>query len=615
MDPKIIKKTKDSLGKIITKPPLTEKLLSKPPFRFLHDIITEVIRNTGFLKGLLTAEEKDSKQVTNREAKVAFLQKIIGCVSLVHGSALSVKPSKVVAGQEPEKTNELLQVIARCIRKNMSSDEAVKEILTGKSGNERGQKEVELDKKAKKEKEASSNKKHRDNDEKIEAKSQDDLKDKEKKEERHRRHKEKERSSEHREKSRHREDRERSKHREDRERSKHREDRERSKHREDRERSKHREDREKSKHRKDRERSKHGEEKKQSEEKQNESLKTIEDKSSKTSADREAEKRQREQRREERKKRREKVGDTTEGEKIERKKEEMNETPEIEQTVRNQRPASAKGQRRRPQTRSGRSENEENEPIKAESRKLVRPPSARPSAPRIRRNAPMTADERVESLDQDKSAPIIIDREEKMTLSDDEDAQFVVQEDKTLQDSSLLPAALTSPADEIIDPENHGGLVRKILDTKKEIESSAAKQQQGNKPHSVEIQQQPNVLSAQQLKERQLVVKEIEHLRECVQKLCQSSAPLARLIDYSQEDMDAMQNELNMWKKENKQHDAKIKEDNKITSVSIEPLKAELEDLEQAIVVYRTQMSATKSNIIRNEEKIQKMLTAVATQT
>lgn len=81
VDLKIIKKTQQVLGKYVKKPPLTEKLLSKPPFRFLHDVIVAVIKNTGFLNEIFNQNELIADNVKERDAKLAFLNKLIDAVS------------------------------------------------------------------------------------------------------------------------------------------------------------------------------------------------------------------------------------------------------------------------------------------------------------------------------------------------------------------------------------------------------------------------------------------------------------------------------------------------------------------------------------------------------
>lgn len=51
-----------------------------------------------------------------------------------------------------------------------------------------------------------------------------------------------------------------------------------------------------------------------------------------------------------------------------------------------------------------------------------------------------------------------------------------------------------------------------------------------------------------------MVTKEIERLRSSIQLVCRSSLPLGKIMDYIQEDMDAMQAELLSWRRENKEH-------------------------------------------------------------
>ncbi|XP_067136520.1 TRAF3-interacting protein 1-like [Centruroides vittatus] len=131
IDSRVIKKTQDALGKIIKKPPLNDKLLKKPPFRFLHDVITNIIKTTKFFDGLYTPDEMVSENVKEKEKKIAFLQKAIDVTIMVTGENLTVKPTKIVSGHEAEKTNELLQAIAKAIVHKKDSSEAVQKVLNG----------------------------------------------------------------------------------------------------------------------------------------------------------------------------------------------------------------------------------------------------------------------------------------------------------------------------------------------------------------------------------------------------------------------------------------------------------------------------------------------------
>merc|ERR1711966_555800 len=103
-----IEGTQQTLGSLITRPTLTGKCLKKPPFRFLHAVISEVIRATGFGEGLYNSSEQDAESIGDKQAKLDFLNKMISCVSFALAERLDVSASKIVCGLEPEKTNGFL---------------------------------------------------------------------------------------------------------------------------------------------------------------------------------------------------------------------------------------------------------------------------------------------------------------------------------------------------------------------------------------------------------------------------------------------------------------------------------------------------------------------------
>ncbi|XP_040494455.1 TRAF3-interacting protein 1 isoform X4 [Ursus maritimus] len=619
MNAAVVKRTQEALGKVIRRPPLTEKLLSKPPFRYLHDIITEVIKVTGFMKGLYTDAEMKSDNVKDKDAKISFLQKAIDVVVMVSGEPLSAKPARIVAGLEPERTNELLQRIGKCCLSKLSSDEAVNRVLAGEKGDLKGRtsltsKSQELDNKNAREEEPRG---HKDKEEKRNSEinersiSRDRKQKEEMKEESRAREKDKEKEKEKTKEN----DRDRHK---DPERDKHREgERERARNRAKQDRDRGNRDRDKDL---DRERERRNEGGKEKERWKDRERERERDKARDRDRDRRKVKDGEHSRDPEKEKSREhdkpEKKSSSSGE-VSKKlpdgslKDSRAET-ETEISIRASRSVTTKASKRRSKNSMEEGEAGPSGPEKpevsesselpselpADIRRIPRPGSARPAPPRVKRQ------DSVEALTPDRAgsgrivASVIVAAQDS---DSEEDDQFVVDAAPQLPEVSELEMV---PTVDVEDEEKHGGLVKKILETKKDYEKLQQSPRPGEKEKSL-------VFESAWKKEKDIVSKEIEKLRASIQTLCKSALPLGKIMDYIQEDVDAMQNELQLWHSENKQHAEALEKEQSITDCVVEPLKAELAELEQLIKDQQDRIYAVKANILKNEEKIQKMVYSI----
>lgn len=89
----------------IDKPKMTEKLLGKPPFKYIYDIITETSKKTNFAQGLYEGDELKPDYYGEKSRKINYLTKMIALVEAMEGKKVQANPQKIVAGMEPELTN------------------------------------------------------------------------------------------------------------------------------------------------------------------------------------------------------------------------------------------------------------------------------------------------------------------------------------------------------------------------------------------------------------------------------------------------------------------------------------------------------------------------------
>lgn len=127
-----IKECQRELQPMFAKPKLKSRLLTKPPFRYIHDIIIAIIDTTNFpASAYFTGDELDSNTFKEKKnEKLAFLDKLIVLVNS-YGNSVQVDARKIVAGLEPASTLQLLVEFGRLSKKGVDAESLSRLPTTG----------------------------------------------------------------------------------------------------------------------------------------------------------------------------------------------------------------------------------------------------------------------------------------------------------------------------------------------------------------------------------------------------------------------------------------------------------------------------------------------------
>ncbi|XP_047120116.1 TRAF3-interacting protein 1 isoform X1 [Schistocerca piceifrons] len=616
--PEVIKKTQESLGKYIKRPPLTEKLLRKPPFRFLHDIVTCVIRETGFMNGVFSPDELNHENIKDKESKIAFLQKLIETVKATSDSNITARPSKIVAGHEPTKTNELLQGIAKALDKKFSGEE------TG------SQQHADPPKAAKKDKESHSKASSKNVDE-GKKKPSDKKGTQSKTSSREHKIRESKEPSMKKSSSQNVE-------------SKH------SKTSGSKRAEGHTVESSEAKHKKGmtevHKKKKMDVRSDTAEAQEHENILPAEGENVKpttkqhetkmlelpssiieTSMNIEKEKQELSAeldtatKKGKRSARQTLVNQISERDKLtadDDKMKEENEHPEpvpssqgTEQNIVNPETKSTDMKNITSSNNNITNNNVHNgegsvaapkvNVIRPKTARLgsARPMSARPAAPRIRDRGEVVVPAEVQPV----VANVNIITEGDQMAEQDENENYIVES----QDQPAIEILQSQvPADGPVPGAQHGHLVSQILETQKELEEKRPPSADGHNKHlkRVDIEWEDGLR-----RERDSATREVERLRSSIQTLTRAANPLGKWMDFLQEDVDTMQRELEMWRTTNKELKLQLVQEQNQTYQLIEPLRRQLQHLGKATEDQQELITALKSKILQNDAYIHKLVT------
>lgn len=122
---------------LIEKPKMTEKLLKKPPPKYIYDIVMNTMKKTGFPKGLFTENEENPKYFeAEARNKLEILQKVIDITKIVGNKDFEIKCTNILKGEEPAKTNVFLRQFYECATNGKDNSKFIEKYLAHKKKKE-----------------------------------------------------------------------------------------------------------------------------------------------------------------------------------------------------------------------------------------------------------------------------------------------------------------------------------------------------------------------------------------------------------------------------------------------------------------------------------------------
>ena len=238
----------------------------------------------------------------------------------------------------------------------------------------------------------------------------------------------------------------------------------------------------------------------------------------------------------------------------------------------------------------------------ADARKKLRPTTARRPPPKKKQN--------VEKLDRTKE--FVLENVETANIIMDGDESSSSEED----DGLGSPKEKDKEGRKVGDAKRRGKLVQDILADEKEGEGGGGekkskKSKKSKKDKKKREKEEKGIKLSRKLGGKSAnrhVDVNIEELRVAVQRICQSTNPLSKCMDFVNNDLERMDTELDLWKEEYVRFSSALEEEERKTDEILKPLKAQISKLGEETAAIIKEIQAQKAEIYRADGKIMEMM-------